>query len=169
MMVPRRMKHAAAFHNDLFVCVCAYVRPPTDFLFSLILHMLAHQPAADDRFRERYHAECARSVDRMHERWDDLWAHVVRSAAAFLHDGGDAFAVRHRLEDLCDLYRRCLCDPVQMYSLPLQSLVQSHLTERQYRWEKEGEETNETEERPPPRLGDCWDHILLIGRSFFLC
>lgn len=71
-------------------------------------------------------------MDSIRDRWDDLWTHVVRSAAAALADGhADVLDVRRRLEDVCELYRRCLCDPVQMYSLPLQSLVSNHLAEHE--------------------------------------
>lgn len=114
-------------------------------------------------FRREYHRMSSATASVVAARWDDLWSHVVEQAGRAVAAGEAPDTVRRRIEDLADLYRRCLCDPVQMHSLPLQSLVSGHLALQEL-WvdDLRRRDDDEAAAAPPqaPRLGPAWGAVL---------
>ena len=81
--------------------------------------------------RDAYHVatyHAARDLSR--SGWDLMWDTTIKSAARdLMRPNADAFAVRRRLEELANLYRRCMCDPIRLFaSMEVQEALTQHLT-----------------------------------------
>ena len=92
---------------------------------------MAELPSMLSEFREAYHVANYRAAQELSRSgWDLIWDTTIKSAARDLMlPNADAFLVRRRLEELANLYRRCMCDPVRLFaSMEVQDALTQHLT-----------------------------------------
>lgn len=93
-----------------------------------------HRRRIVSELRELYHQQNTLSVDRLREEWSPLWASIAHAriyiyihlcisvstwdAAQEVLCGSGYVAACRRIEHVADVYRRMLCDPVCLDSLP---------------------------------------------------
>ena len=81
-------------------------------------------------FQVAYHDANEQAVAQLGPAgWDVAWDTVVKACAdSLVGPTPDVFAVRRRLECLADLYRRSICNPLQLFaSMYVQDTVSHHM------------------------------------------